>query len=130
MKPANELTDQELNEAIASILEEKPQLSLSQEAITDCSDLGYWIFKPFEELGKWEPVNFCNSWQYAGQLLEEIIDAMNLTVITIFKDEIDHHEAEAYFDNEYQIIRCAWHKSDCKPRKIAEAFYTMKGGVE
>lgn len=70
--------------------------------------------------------DYTGSWQSAGELLEEIIAKMNLTKIRVFKDEVDHQESEFLLEKEYSILTLNWHKSDLKPRKIAEAYAVME----
>jgi hypothetical protein len=70
--------------------------------------------------------DYCNSWQWAGELLEEIIAKMNLTKIVVFRDEIDHCEAEFWLVDE-KYLTLTWHKSDSPTRAISEAWYLMEG---
>jgi hypothetical protein len=65
--------------------------------------------------------DYCNSWEFAGELLGELIQKMNLFKIVVFLDEVDHRDVEVFLLNG-AYLTLTWHKSDNKCRKIAEAW--------
>ena len=67
----NNMTDDELCEAISLKREPKPDLSMSQDSTNPISGGGCWEFQPFENNGIWTPINWL-SWENAGRLLEEM----------------------------------------------------------
>ncbi len=114
MKPS-EMTDSQLNEAIAKAR------GLLRE-MNGCDHIQWQVGGDIKD----NPPDYCNSWQYAGELLEEMPFQ---TKLINYEDEGNGREFwTCNVTNLLNGREVAYVQAGSPTRAIAEAWYAMNGG--